>query len=333
MLPEQAVTEYWAHAEQLHAEANPAGNPPIVDTLDFALRGLQPQFDPVCNLMLTQRDAAVTFVSALPALLMHEQVLQHRQSAAGGVALLAHATLCGGLDLLVLDQQPIPAPTCPNLCMAVRIEQSTVAPQAGAPEQPLHCRHDSAVQIRAVRALLDSSGAPKLLWGEAAREVATLHNVNLVAGLPHTPWEVAFGHVLDVSFLRVLGAPAFIHQPDQLRRKLDSKVAKGIFLRYELGCRSYRVLIEGRVRINKSVVVDEKAVLRRSAPEQQAAPAEAAPTIMITASYQPGPGRGPQLLAQPQEWKCGLRGLQPAGALEQNHRLLLDQCPRALKEL
>ncbi|KAJ9523324.1 hypothetical protein QJQ45_005373 [Haematococcus lacustris] len=90
MLPAQSVTEYWAHAEQLHAEANPAGSPPIVDTLYFALRGLQPEFDPVSNPMLTQRDAAVTFASALPALLMHEQVLQHRQSAAGGVALLAH---------------------------------------------------------------------------------------------------------------------------------------------------------------------------------------------------------------------------------------------------
>ncbi|KAJ9517920.1 hypothetical protein QJQ45_004230 [Haematococcus lacustris] len=75
MLPGQPVTEYWAHAEQLHAEANPAGSPPIVDTLYFALRGLQPEFDPVSNPMLTQRDAAVTFASALPALLMHEQVL------------------------------------------------------------------------------------------------------------------------------------------------------------------------------------------------------------------------------------------------------------------
>ncbi|KAJ9530444.1 hypothetical protein QJQ45_012421 [Haematococcus lacustris] len=145
--------------------------------------------------------------------------------------------------------------------------------------------------MNSVRAMLDSSGAPKPLWGEAARAVATVHNVSPVAGLPHTPWEVAFGHVPDVSFLRVWGAPAYIHQPDQLRRKLDSKVAKGIFVGYELGCRSYRVLVEGRVRISKTVVVDEAAVLRRSAPaaveeesEQQAAPAVAAPTTVSPAS-------------------------------------------------
>ncbi|KAJ9517803.1 hypothetical protein QJQ45_004151 [Haematococcus lacustris] len=106
--------------------------------------------------MLTQRDAAVTFVSALPALLMHEQVLQHRQSAAG--------------------------------------EQSA----------------------------------------------------------------------------------ALCHQPQQ-----PDKVAKGILVGCELGCRSYRV----QGKISKNVVTDGEVELRRSAPvvvedesEQQAAPAVAAPT-------------------------------------------------------
>ncbi|KAJ9531333.1 hypothetical protein QJQ45_006779 [Haematococcus lacustris] len=110
------------------------------------------------------------------------------------------ATLCGGLDLLVLDQQPIPAPTSHSMCMTVCAEQSA----------------------------------------------------------------------------------ALCHQPQQ-----PDKVAKGILVGCELGCRSYRV----QGRISKNVVMDGEVELRRSTPavvedesEQQAAPAVAAPTNVSTAS-------------------------------------------------
>ncbi|KAJ9519998.1 hypothetical protein QJQ45_014723, partial [Haematococcus lacustris] len=98
----------------------------------------------------------------------------------------------------------------------------------------------------------------------------------------------------DVAHLRVWGAPAYIHEPDQLRRKLDSNAAKGIFVGYEVGCKSFRVLVEGR--INKSVVVDEAAVLPRTAPaaavddEPEALAEVAAPTPVGAASGGTGAG-------------------------------------------
>ncbi|KAJ9520326.1 hypothetical protein QJQ45_030205 [Haematococcus lacustris] len=95
----------------------------------------------------------------------------------------------------------------------------------------------------------------------------------------NTPWEVAFMVKPDVAHLRVWGAPAYIHEPDHLRRKLDSKAGKGIFVGYEVGCKSFRVLVESWWRVSKSVVVDEAAVLPRTAPaaavdDEPEAPAE-----------------------------------------------------------
>ncbi|KAJ9518151.1 hypothetical protein QJQ45_010085 [Haematococcus lacustris] len=292
MLPGQSVTEYWAHAEQLHAEANPASSPPIVDTLYFALRGLQPEFDPVSNPMLTQRDAAVTFASALPALLMHEQVLQHRQSAAGGVALLAHAidvaaaaagTAATATPLRtqwLLDSGCSRHVTC-NLDMLHDYQ----------PTQPPH-----AIEV--------ANGAQMTAWGEgsvrfstAAGEVVLLRvlyvpdaSANLLSMgkalrdllvLDQQPIPAPTSHNMCMTVCAEQSA-ALCHQPQQ-----PDKVAKGILVGCELGCRSYRV----QGRISKNVVMDGEVELRRSAPavvedgsEQQAAPAVAAPITVSTAS-------------------------------------------------
>ncbi|KAJ9531058.1 hypothetical protein QJQ45_000948 [Haematococcus lacustris] len=150
--------------------------------------------------------------------------------------------------------------------------------------------------LNMVRTMMDAVSAPKLLWGEAAKAAAMIHNVSSVSGQPSTPWEMAFKVKPDVAHLRVWGAPAYIHEPEQLRRKLDSKAAKGIFVGYEVGCKSFRVLVEGRIRVSKSVVVDEAAVLPRTAPaaavdDEPEAPAElAAPTPVGAASGGTGAG-------------------------------------------
>ncbi|KAJ9529398.1 hypothetical protein QJQ45_013752, partial [Haematococcus lacustris] len=427
MLPGQSVTEYWAHAEQLHAEANPAGSPPIVDTLYFALRGLQPEFDPVSNPMLTQRDAAVTFASALPALLMHEQVLQHRQSAAGGVALLAHGGPgrvgshgrgaggeggeghrrgrgrgrhnsanregvecynCGELGHYksecprppwergaaagsprrgrsVAHRPPTPAVrgssprrhsahlagsssnTPPTMSFAA-IDVAAAAAGTAATATPLRTQwlldsgcsrhvtcnldllHDYQ-PIQPPHAIEVANGAQMTAWGEgsvrfstAAGEVVLLRvlyvpnaSANLLsmgkalrggvvprfrsggcdlsppgtAGRPFLTATLCGGLDLLVLDQQPIPAPtshsmcmtvcaeqsaALCHQPQQ-----PDKVAKEILVGCELGCRSYRV----QGRISKNVVMDGEVELRRSSPavvedesEQQAAPAVAAPT-------------------------------------------------------
>ncbi|KAJ9525388.1 hypothetical protein QJQ45_003203 [Haematococcus lacustris] len=262
MLPGQSVTEYWAHAEQLHAEANPAGSPPIVDTLYFALRGLQPEFDPVSNPMLTQRDTAVTFASALPALLMHGQVLQHRQSAAGGVALLAHAidvaaaaagTAATATPLRtqwLLDSGCSRHVTC-NLDMLHDYQ----------PTQPPH-----AIEV--------ANGAQMTAWGEGSVRFSTAAGEVVLLRVLYVP--DASANLLSMGKALREQSAALCHQPQQ-----PDKVAKGILVGCELGCRSYRV----QGKISKNVVTDGEVELRRSAPavvedesEQQAAPAVAAPT-------------------------------------------------------
>ncbi|KAJ9520565.1 hypothetical protein QJQ45_007432 [Haematococcus lacustris] len=297
MLPGQSVTEYWAHAEQLHAEANPAGSPPIVDTLYFALRGLQPEFDPVSNPMLTQRDAAVTFASALPALLMHEKVLQHRQSAAGGVALLAHAidvaAAAAGTAATVTPlrtQWLLDSGCSPGFDSWFEIWQKYLLHDY-QPTQPPH-----VIEV--------ANGAQMTAWGEgsvrfstAAGEVVLLRvlyvpdaSANLLSMgkalrdllvLDQQPIPAPTSHSMCMTVCAEQSA-ALCHQPQQ-----PNKVAKGILVGCELGCRSYRV----QGRISKNVVMDGEVELRRSAPavvedesEQQAAPAVAAPTNVSTAS-------------------------------------------------
>ncbi|KAJ9534619.1 hypothetical protein QJQ45_002903 [Haematococcus lacustris] len=164
-----------------------------------------------------------------------------------------------------------------------------------SPEMNGSAERVNRTALNMVRTMMDAVSAPKPLWGEAAKASAMIHNVSSVAGQPSTPWEVAFKVKPDVAHLRVWGAPAYIHEPDQLRRKLDSKAAKGIFVGYEVGCKSFRVLVEGRIRVSKSVVVDEAAVLppapAAAVDDEPEAPAEvAAPTPVGTASGGTGAG-------------------------------------------
>ncbi|KAJ9507247.1 hypothetical protein QJQ45_006215 [Haematococcus lacustris] len=91
MTPEQSVTDYWLHAEHLHATANQSGS--FKDTMHFALRGLPPDYDVITNPLLTQRPEDVTFAAVLPKLQMQEQILQSRRSA--DVALSAHSSPAG----------------------------------------------------------------------------------------------------------------------------------------------------------------------------------------------------------------------------------------------
>ncbi|KAJ9524360.1 hypothetical protein QJQ45_008562 [Haematococcus lacustris] len=304
MLPGQSVTEYWAHAEQLHAEANPAGSPPIVDTLYFALRGLQPEFDPVSNPMLTQRDAAVTFASALPALLMHEQVLQHRQSAGGGVALLGHA----------IDVAAAAAGTAAT-ATPLRTQWLLDSGCSRHVTCNLDMLHDYQ-PTQSPHAIEVANGAQMTAWGEgsvrfstAAGEVVLLRvlyvpdaSANLLsmgkalrggivprfrrggcdlsppgtAGRPFLTATLCGGLDLLVLDQQPIPAPTShsmcmtvcAEQSAALchqPQQPDNEIAKGILVGCELGCRSYRV----QVRLSKSVE-DES--------EQQAAPAVAAPT-------------------------------------------------------
>lgn len=82
-----------------------------------------------------------------------------------------------------------------------------------------------------------------LLWTEAIGTAAYLRNRVPNRGIMNTtPYYEWWGKKPDVSHLRIFGAKAFVRIPDSLRRKMDAKARKAIFVGYDsLTDKVYRV--------------------------------------------------------------------------------------------
>jgi hypothetical protein len=107
------------------------------------------------------------------------------------------------------------------------------------------------------RALLEESHLGKEFWGEAVLTVNYTRTVSTVHG--KTPLEVLTGKRPKVDNLRVFGVKAFVHVPNQKRKKLDAVSEKGTFLGYEPETKGYRILRErdGVVIVSKDVTFEE----------------------------------------------------------------------------
>ena len=71
----------------------------------------------------------------------------------------------------------------------------------------------------------------KEFWGEAMNtSVHILDRIPSKAINDKTPWELFFGHKPFVSYFKIFGCIAFVHIPDHLRKKVDSKAQKTIFV-------------------------------------------------------------------------------------------------------
>jgi hypothetical protein len=78
-----------------------------------------------------------------------------------------------------------------------------------------------------------------------------------------TPLELLTGKKPRVENLRVFGSVAYVHVPQQKRKKLDAVAEKGIFLGYEANTKSYRVLSlkDKKIMVSKDVTfVEENSV-------------------------------------------------------------------------
>ncbi len=107
--------------------------------------------------------------------------------------------------------------------------------------------------------LIDESGLPKCLWGEAASfTVYTLNRV-LSKVSPITPYEAWHNKKPNISHLRVFGSIAYIHIPKVERRKLDSKSIRCIFVGYSQTQKAYRFWCPTTrvVKISRDVTFDE----------------------------------------------------------------------------
>ena len=80
------------------------------------------------------------------------------------------------------------------------------------------------------RCFFTETGLSKRLWGELASTAVFLKN-----HIPHralgsdTPYYRMFGKNADLSFLRVIGSRAFVHEEGH-RDKLDERAWEGVLL-------------------------------------------------------------------------------------------------------
>ena len=100
--------------------------------------------------------------------------------------------------------------------------------------------------VEKARSMLTDSGVDKCFWGQAIQTAAFLTNrspSNAIAS-DVTPFELWEGKKPNVSKLRTFGCPVYVHIPKELRKKLDAKAWKGVFLGY--ACNGYRVWHPGK---------------------------------------------------------------------------------------
>ncbi|GAX84604.1 hypothetical protein CEUSTIGMA_g12025.t1 [Chlamydomonas eustigma] len=138
------------------------------------------------------------------------------------------------------------------------IVQQLTAPYS--PEQNGKAERLNRTLVERVRSMLHSSQVSKNLWAEAVVIANRIRNCSPTTGHTKTPWELFYNYYNvkpDVSNMRIFGSIAYVHTPKELRKKLDPKGKPGIFLGYEPHTKAYRVLVDGKVKISKDVVVDE----------------------------------------------------------------------------
>ena len=113
-----------------------------------------------------------------------------------------------------------------------------------------------------VRSMLYHSNLPLRFWGEALSTAVYLTNRSPTSTLNETPYERwNGGSKPDVSNLRVWGCNAYMHVPDQKRKKLDRKSTKCIFVGYPEGKKGYKLyeLSTGKMRSSRDVIFVENA--------------------------------------------------------------------------
>ena len=82
---------------------------------------------------------------------------------------------------------------------------------------------------------------PKHFWSEVVHTAVYIMNRTPRAAVHGmTPEERFTCKKPDVSHLKVFGCIAYVHVPDELRKKLDPKAEKCIFIGYSLEQKGYR---------------------------------------------------------------------------------------------
>ena len=112
--------------------------------------------------------------------------------------------------------------------------------------------------VEAARAMLEEKSMPKFYWAEAVQTVVYIQNR---IGDKVSSHELYFGLKPNLRHLRIFGSIAYVHVPDEKRKKLDPKLEKCILVSYsheQKGYKCYNPRTK-QVRVHWDVEFDETA--------------------------------------------------------------------------
>ena len=123
-----------------------------------------------------------------------------------------------------------------TFCAAKGIAHQLTNPYT--PEQNGVSERLNRTLIESARSMLIHAKMSLKFWAEAVNTAVYLHNRSPTSALKDkTPFESWFGKKPNVSNLKV----CFVHTPDHLRKKLDPKSRKAVFVGYPLESKGYKV--------------------------------------------------------------------------------------------
>jgi hypothetical protein len=118
------------------------------------------------------------------------------------------------------------------------------------------------------RAMLQGLSLSEEYWGEADLTANYVRNWTVSQVHGKTPLELLIGKKPRVENLRVFGSIAYVHVPQQKRKKLYAVTEKGVFLGYEANTKGYWVLTlkDQKIMVSKDVTFVEK---NRAEPSEE----------------------------------------------------------------
>jgi hypothetical protein len=171
-----------------------------------------------------------------------------------------------------------------NFCKDVGIKRELTTPYN--PQQNGVAERKNRMIMEAVKTMIHDQDLPMCLWAEVA--MATVYVQNRLShsalGLK-TPEEMFTGKKPEVSHLKIIGCPVFIHIPKGKRNKLEPSGKKGIFVGYCEVSKAFRIYIPGHhhIEISRDVTFDEDVALKKSRRCQLEEVYEEEPVIPRTA--------------------------------------------------
>jgi transposase InsO family protein len=152
-----------------------------------------------------------------------------------------------------------------NFCKDVGIKRELTTPYN--PQQNGVAERKNRTIMEAMKTMIHDQDLPMCLWAKAAITAVYVQNRLSHSALGFkTPEEIFTRKKSEVSHLKILGCPVFVHISKEKKNKLDPSGKKGIFVGYYEASKAFKIYIPGHhhIEISRDVTFDEDAALKKS---------------------------------------------------------------------